>query len=108
MAYRVTEACTNCGSCESECPVSAISEKDNARYIDPETCIDCGACAAACPTSWAAPFIFLYDQTVSLSGFLLSQVIAFFYRSPQEPHRDSAIRSLEAHNRHEQLACLYG
>ncbi|MEN6381895.1 MAG: 4Fe-4S binding protein, partial [Rectinema sp.] len=27
MAYRVTEACTNCGSCESECPVSAISEK---------------------------------------------------------------------------------
>ena len=50
MAYRVTEACTNCGSFESECPVSAISEKDNARYIDPETCIDCGACAAACPT----------------------------------------------------------
>ncbi len=61
-----------------------------------------------CPTCWAAPFIFLYDQTVSLSGFLLSQVIAFFYRSPQEPHRDSAIRSLEAHNQHEQLACLYG
>lgn len=50
MAYKVTDACTNCGSCESECPVSAISEKDNARWIDPDLCIDCGSCASVCPT----------------------------------------------------------
>jgi len=49
MAYKVTDKCTNCGACESECPTSAISEKNNARWIDPDVCIDCGACAAVCP-----------------------------------------------------------
>ncbi|HBK58283.1 MAG TPA: ferredoxin [Spirochaetaceae bacterium] len=49
MAYKITDACTNCGTCESECPVSAISEKDNARWIDPDICIDCGVCVPVCP-----------------------------------------------------------
>jgi NAD-dependent dihydropyrimidine dehydrogenase PreA subunit len=50
MAYKVTDACVNCGACEPECPVSAISEKNGARFIDPSTCIDCGSCASVCPT----------------------------------------------------------
>ena len=50
MAYKVTDACVNCGACESECPVQAISEKNGVRWIDPSKCIDCGSCAATCPT----------------------------------------------------------
>jgi ferredoxin len=48
MAYKITDACINCGACESECPVGAISEEDNARVIDPDKCASCGVCAAAC------------------------------------------------------------
>jgi len=50
MAYKVTDACVNCGSCDSECAVSAISEKDGKRFIDSAACVSCGACAGACPT----------------------------------------------------------
>ncbi|PKL09474.1 MAG: ferredoxin [Spirochaetae bacterium HGW-Spirochaetae-7] len=50
MAYKVTDACVNCGACDSECPVQAISEKDSVRWIDPAICTDCGSCAAVCPT----------------------------------------------------------
>jgi ferredoxin len=49
MAYKVGEKCTNCGTCESECPVEAISEKGGKRSIDAEKCVDCGACSAVCP-----------------------------------------------------------
>jgi len=49
MAYKVTDTCVDCGSCEGECSVSAISEKDGKRYIDPATCVSCGACAGVCP-----------------------------------------------------------
>ncbi|HAP42781.1 MAG: ferredoxin [Spirochaetes bacterium GWD1_61_31] len=49
MAYKVTDACVNCGACDSECPVQAISEKNGARYIDPAICTDCGSCAGVCP-----------------------------------------------------------
>ena len=50
MAYKVNEAaCTNCGSCDSECPVEAISEKNGKRWVDSAKCADCGACAAVCP-----------------------------------------------------------
>lgn len=50
MAYKITEKCINCGTCEPECPVGAISEGDNARVIDAEKCISCGTCASVCPT----------------------------------------------------------
>ncbi len=50
MPYVITDACISCGSCEGECPVSAISAGDTQYVIDPDTCIDCGACAAICPT----------------------------------------------------------
>jgi len=50
MAYIIAkDDCINCGACESECPVEAISEQDDARIIDPELCTECGACAAVCP-----------------------------------------------------------
>jgi len=49
MAYKISDACTNCGSCDSECPVEAISEKDGKRVIEAEKCVDCGACAGTCP-----------------------------------------------------------
>lgn len=49
MAYKITDECTNCGACESECPVEAISEKGDARWIDPDLCTSCGACADVCP-----------------------------------------------------------
>ena len=50
MAYKVTDACVNCGACDAECPVEAISEKNGARWIDPAKCTDCGSCASVCPT----------------------------------------------------------
>ena len=49
MAYKISEDCINCGACESECPVSAISEGDGKYEIDAAACIDCGACADVCP-----------------------------------------------------------
>ncbi|HPJ21537.1 MAG TPA: 4Fe-4S binding protein [Clostridia bacterium] len=49
MAYRITSACINCGSCEAECPVSCITPGDDKYEIDAEACIDCGACAGVCP-----------------------------------------------------------
>ena len=49
MAYKISDACVNCGACEGDCPVQAISEGANTRVIDAEKCISCGACAASCP-----------------------------------------------------------
>lgn len=49
MAHKITDKCINCAACESECPVDAITEGDNARVIDPAICIDCSACVAVCP-----------------------------------------------------------
>ena len=51
MAYKITDACINCGVCESECPVDSISEGDGKYVVDAATCIDCGACAEVCPVS---------------------------------------------------------
>ena len=50
MAYKITDQCVNCGSCEGECPVGAISEANGARTIDAGKCISCGTCAVTCPT----------------------------------------------------------
>lgn len=49
MAYKITEECINCGACETDCPVEAISAGDDRYVIDPDACIDCGACAESCP-----------------------------------------------------------
>jgi len=50
MAYKIdADACTNCTVCDSECPVEAIIEKDDKRWIDADKCVDCGACVGVCP-----------------------------------------------------------
>ena len=50
MAYVITDSCVNCGTCEGECPVGAISAGDSEYEIDASSCVDCGTCAGACPT----------------------------------------------------------
>ena len=55
MAYFISDECLSCGSCEGECPVSAISEGDGKFVIDAETCIECGACASVGPVGAAQP-----------------------------------------------------
>jgi ferredoxin len=49
MAYKINEKCINCGACEGECPVSAISAGADIYLIDADTCVDCGACPEVCP-----------------------------------------------------------
>lgn len=51
MAYIISDECINCGACEAECPVSAISAGGDKYVIDAATCIDCGACEGVCPVS---------------------------------------------------------
>ena len=50
MAYKISSECISCGTCESECPVGAISDGGEQYVIDADTCIDCGSCAGVCPT----------------------------------------------------------
>ena len=49
MARKVTDKCINCGSCESVCPVNAISEKDGKRFVDASLCVDRGGRRVVCP-----------------------------------------------------------
>ncbi len=49
MAYKITDACIQCGACSVECPVGCISEGEDKYVIDSERCIGCGTCAAVCP-----------------------------------------------------------
>ena len=49
MAYVINDECINCGSCEAECPVGAISAGDGKYVINADECLDCGACAGVCP-----------------------------------------------------------
>ena len=49
MAHKITEECVSCGACESECPVTAISQGADRFEIDAASCVDCGACTAGCP-----------------------------------------------------------
>ena len=61
MAYKITEECVACGSCELECPNQAISEGDTTYVIDPDRCTECvGAhdsskCAEICPVEAPVP-----------------------------------------------------
>jgi len=52
MAYKIdANACVNCGTCEPDCPVGAISENGGHREIDASKCVSCGTCASECPAS---------------------------------------------------------
>ena len=55
MAYVINSECITCGTCEGECPVSAISTCDEQYTIDKDTWIDCGACASVCPVEAIHP-----------------------------------------------------
>ena len=55
MAHVINDDCTNCGACEPECPVEAISEEGDKRVIDPDECTDCGACVDVCPVEAISP-----------------------------------------------------
>ena len=55
MAHVITDECTMCGTCESACPVEAISAGDATYVIDAEACTDCGACIDECPIEAIKP-----------------------------------------------------
>ncbi len=49
MAYKISDDCIECGSCQDECPTGAISHGEGKYVIDPAKCIECGSCASVCP-----------------------------------------------------------
>ncbi len=49
MAYKISDECISCGTCQDTCPNEAISEGDGKYVIDADKCISCGACADECP-----------------------------------------------------------
>lgn len=55
MAYVISDECVSCGTCEPECPVTAISQGDDKYVIDADKCTDCGACAEVCPVECIKP-----------------------------------------------------
>ena len=61
MAFTITEECTSCGLCESECPTEAISEGEDIYIIDPGRCVECQGfsdeqqCAEVCPMDCCVP-----------------------------------------------------
>ncbi len=61
MAYKITQECASCGSCELECPNGAISEGDNQYVIDPGKCTECvgsfksSKCSEICPVEAPQP-----------------------------------------------------
>lgn len=55
MAYVINDSCINCGACEPECPVDAITQGASIFVIDEDACIDCGACSDVCPVDAPHP-----------------------------------------------------
>jgi ferredoxin len=61
MAYRISEDCLSCGTCEPECPNAAIKEGDTIFVIDPAKCTECvgsyssSKCVEICPIDAPKP-----------------------------------------------------
>ena len=51
MAYVISDACVNCGTCVDNCPVEAIAEGDGKYVINADLCVDCGTCVDNCPVA---------------------------------------------------------
>jgi MinD superfamily P-loop ATPase len=49
MAYRITDKCIKCGSCNPFCKNDAIIEEGDRFAIDESKCDDCGTCIEYCP-----------------------------------------------------------
>ncbi len=49
MPRFIGNECVSCGTCEPECPVSAISKGTDTYVIAQDECINCGSCEAVCP-----------------------------------------------------------
>ncbi len=45
----IPDDCVGCETCVPECPVEAISMKDDKAVIDQAKCTKCKACVEACP-----------------------------------------------------------
>jgi len=63
MAYKISDDCIGCGSCQSQCPNDAIVEGDTQYQIDSNKCTECVGsfdsqqCAAVCPVEAPGPDI---------------------------------------------------
>jgi Pyruvate/2-oxoacid:ferredoxin oxidoreductase delta subunit len=44
------EACTECETCRSRCPMDALHSVDGATAVDLDRCIGCGVCVPTCPS----------------------------------------------------------
>jgi len=76
MALFITEECTSCGACETECPNQAIREGDPVYVINPELCTECVGffaepeCVAVCPLDCIVPHpAYTEDREVLLAKF---------------------------------------
>lgn len=49
MPYKIDEdKCTNCGLCDTQCPVDAITKEEKHYHIHEDLCADCDACLDVC------------------------------------------------------------
>ncbi len=61
MAFKISDECISCGSCQDECPNEAISEGDTQYVIDPLKCTECVGffdkqqCLEVCPVEAPGP-----------------------------------------------------
>jgi len=61
MAYKITDDCVMCGTCEEECPNGAISEGADINVIDSTKCTECvgiyerSKCSINCPVDACVP-----------------------------------------------------
>gem|GEM_PF-980608 len=61
MAYKISQSCTGCDICRTQCPTGAIKVKDNQTWIDPNLCNNCEGyypepqCVIHCPISSPVP-----------------------------------------------------
>ena len=61
MAYKITDDCISCGTCEAECKNQAISEGETSYVIDTDKCTECVGnsdspkCAEVCPADACVP-----------------------------------------------------